>query len=220
MAFIMLFLVNDINAQTEYEDDAAVWINIYLEKKINKNWDIHLNQQNRFNENVKNYGMGYADFGLTYSFNKNVKILGDYVFVQRRVLDGTYSTRHQFYTALVLKKELRKWSFIYRNMLQIQVKDVYTSEDGAVPEYYERNKLTIKYKMNKYFTFYTAEELYLPFYQVRNKGLDRSRTFVGFFYNLSKHTNIELYMLYQHQLNAFNATNRDYIYGLGFSQEF
>lgn len=220
MAFILLFLVDNINAQTEYHDDAAVWINIYLEKKINKNWDIHLNQQNRFNENVKNYGMGYADFGLTYSFNKNVKILGDYVYMQRRVLDGTYSTRHQFYTALVLKKELRKWSFIYRNMLQMQVKDVYTSEDGAVPEYYERNKLTIKYKMNKYFTFYTAEELYLPFYQARNKGLDRSRTFVGFFYNLSKHTNIELYMLYQHQLNAFNATNRDYIYGLGFSQEF
>lgn len=204
----------------EYDDDAALWLNVYLEKKMNDRFDIHLNHKSRISNNISEYSMGYADIGLTYNFSKNIKLLGDYVYTKRRNQDASYGNRHQFYLALILKKKVGRWIFSYRNMVQTQVQDIYVSYDGAVPVNYERNKFTIKYDINKRFTAYVAEELYLPFYQAKSKGLDRSRSYMGLFYNLTKKSSIEVYFLYQHELNAFNRTNRDFIYGLGYSREF
>ena len=50
--------------------------------------------------------MGYADAGLAYHFNSNIKVMADYVFAKRRKLDGSYYNRHQGYIALVLKGKI------------------------------------------------------------------------------------------------------------------
>lgn len=218
-ALLILMSFFSVKGQ-DYEDDAAIWLNIYLEKKLNDKLDIHLNHKSRLSNNISEYSMGYADVGLTYNFNKNIKLLGDYVYAKRRNMDGSYGNRHQFYLALILKKKIGRWNFSYRNMLQTQVQDIYTSYEGRVPVNYERNKLTIKYEINKRFVAYVAQELYLPFYQVKSKGLDRSRSYAGLFYNLTKKSSVEVYFLYQHELNSYNRTNRDYIYGIGYSREF
>jgi hypothetical protein len=204
----------------EFNDDAALWLNVYLDKKISKHFNIHLNQQNRINYNFSNYGMGYADIGLTYNLNKNIKFLADYVYAKKLRLDGSYNNRHQAYIAIILRKKWGQWSLTYRNMIQSQVEDPYSSYDGKTIQYYERNKMTLKYELNKYLTPYIAQELYLPFDQSRNKGLDRSRSFAGVFYNLTKRSQLEFYFLYQHRLNAFKETNRDFIYGIGYSYQF
>ncbi len=216
---LLVAFCNQVKAQ-DFNDDAAVWINFYFEKKLGNHVDLHLNQQDRFNDNVRLFGMGYTDWGITYHFNRSFKIMSDYVFVQRRNLDGSYSTRHQFYAALVYKKRFGRYEFLYRNMFQSQIKDVYSSKDGRVPVYYERNKFTLKYELTKRLQPYVAQELYYPLYQAKNKGFDRSRSFIGMFYKVNRRTTLELYGLYQYQLNAFNKTNRDYIYGLGYAYEF
>ena len=36
----------------------------------------------------------------------------------------------------------------------------------------------------------------------------------------TKKITIEGFFIYQHELNAFNRTNRDFIYGIGYSHEF
>lgn len=203
-----------------YEDDAALWLNVYLEKKLSKHFDAHINHKSRISNNISKYSMGYLDFGFSYNYNKNIRVLLDYVFAKRLELDETYSDRHQFYVALVLKKKIGQWTFNYRNMFQAQIQKIFTSYDGKIPEYYDRNKLTVKYDINKRFVAYVAEELYYPLKQNPFKGLDRSRSYVGMFYNLSKKSSVEAYFLYQHELNAFNRTNRDFIYGIGYSHEF
>lgn len=204
----------------DFNDDAALWANIYIQKKINKHWKIHINQQNRLNYNFSQYGMGYADIGVTYTFNKHVKVLADYVYAKKIRYDGSYTNRHQAYIALILKKKWGRLSLSYRNMLQVQYEDIYSSYDGLIPQYYDRNKFTIKYRINKHLKPYIAQELYLPFDQTRNKGLDRSRTFVGMFYKLTKKAELEFYYLYQYKLNSFKETNRDFIYGIGYSYKF
>jgi len=181
---------------------------------------LHLKQQNRINNNVSEYGLGYADIGLTYRFNKHIRVRADYVFSGKRRPDATYSYRHQFYTALTLKQKYKRFTFLYRNLVQFRVKDVYSSDDGMVPEIYERNKVTIKYELNKRYSFYIAEELYLPFYQAKSKGLDRSRSFAGMLYNLTKTNQLEFYFAFQQQLNSFKTTKRIFIYGIGYSIEF
>lgn len=217
--FVLSIFINKTFAQ-EYADDAAFWLNIYLEKDVTDKLNIHLNQQNRLNNNFMQYGMGYADVGITYNFNKNIKMLVDYVYAKKLDYETRYTNRHQFYTALIARKKWGRSSLTYRNMLQMQYEDYYSSKDGMIPQFYERNKLTYKFELNKRFTPYVAQELYLPFDQSRSKGLDRSRSFVGLFQKLSKRTTLEYYFLYQVKLNSFTETKRDFVYGLGFSHQF
>lgn len=204
----------------DFQDDAALWMNIYLEKKINKKIHLHLNQKNRFADNIGRLDVSYADFGITYNFNRHVRVMFDYVFAEKRRLDYSFSNNHQFYGALILRQKLKKFTFSYRNMVTANMQDIYSSYDGRVPVFTDRNKLTVKYELNKRYSFYTAEELYMPFYQAKNKTLSRSRTFAGVFYRLTKDTEFELYFAFQRQLNAFNVTKRVFIYGIGYSWQF
>lgn len=217
--FILIFSVSKFTAQ-DFEDDAALWLNVNLEKKLNDKFDVHFTHSSRINNNVSQYGLGYGDIGLSYHYNKSIKLMGDYVLRRRRNLDGSYSTRHRGYLALMLKKEFGQFTIAYRNLFQGQYTDVYTSENGLVPKFYDRNKLSLKYDINKRFTASVSEELYYPLYQAKYKGFDRSRSAVGITYNFSKKSNIEFAFTYRHELNAFNRTNRDFIYGITYSLEF
>lgn len=203
----------------DYSDDAALWISFNVEKKINKQIYLHLSQQNRITENVTSYGRGSLDFGMTYRFTKNIRLMGDYVYLKRPNPDNSYTNEHRFYIAMILKKSFGRWDFSYRNMVQLRMKNVYSSYDGKVPKYYQRNKITIKYDLNKFITPYISSEFFYPFYQGKNKGFNKSRTAVGLDYKISRKTQMEVYFLYQQELNAFNLTHRDYVYGLGFSHE-
>ena len=49
---------------------------------------------------------------------------------------------------------------------------------------------------------------------------DRSRSAVGLIYNLSKKASVEGGFIYRHELNAYNRTNRDFVYSLTYSYEF
>ena len=148
-------------------------------------------------------------------------------------MSHTYGTIHQFYIAGTIKKEIRRWRFMYRGMYQFQYNNPYTSPQGLIPLHYFRNKFIVKYFLNKRYTFYTAEELYVPLNSTNVKGIDRSRTFLGFFYTLIKGHQLELYFMYQNRLqntqwfkqhSTYNAyqfmLEKDFVYGIGYSIEF
>jgi hypothetical protein len=76
-----------------------------------------------------------------------------------------------------------------------------------------------------------AEELYFPLNNQQMKGADRSRSFIGMFYNINRHNQIELYYMFQAQLqyggwykqdDTFNdhQLNHDFVYGIGYAFQF
>ena len=233
ISLILILLSTRIFSQVYSYNDQQVWLNIYLEKKITKKFILHLNQQNRWTQDVSQFTFAYADAGITYKFSKQVKVMADYVFTQKRKPDDAFGTVHQAYVALILKKDIGRWSFAWRGMLQTQYNNPYTSQYGLIPFYYDRNKFIVKYELNKRYTFYAAEELYIPLNSPQIKGIDRNRTFFGMFYTLFKHQQLELYFMHQNrvqngewfkQKNSYDATNyileKDFVYGLGYSFEF
>jgi len=217
---LLLFSASLLVAQSDFEDDAALWLNFYFEKKLTDNLDAHVEFKNRFNNNVSDYGLGALFGGFSYEINKYIKAEAEYGWGKTRNINGTYSNRHRGNLSLTFKKKFGAFSVSYRNLVQIRMRDIYNSENGTVPVYMNRNKLTLKYEINKRITAYAYEELYLPFYQVRNKGLSRSRSAAGIEYVMTKKITLEGYFLLQHELNAFNKTNRDFIYGLTYSHKF
>jgi len=233
ITLIFLFISSYGFSQTYSYNDAQVWFNLYLEKKVSDKFLIHLNQQDRWTNNVSQFNFAYADVGVTYKITKNIKILADYVFTQKRKPDQSFSTYHQYYVAMTFKRDIARWRFMYRNMFQFQYNNPYTSDYGTIPFYYDRNKFIVKYEFNKYYTFYAAEELYIPLNSPQVKGLDRTRTFIGLFYNIFKHQQLELYFMYQNRLQNgawfkqhenYQADNymleKDFVYGIGYSFDF
>jgi len=223
--FLMLFLGG--SAQ-KYYDDAQVWAHIYIQKKIGKKFLVHLNQKNRWTNNVSWLGLAYADLGITYRITENIKIQADYVFAQKRRSSGYFNTRHRLYTALILKKDLRRWRFSYRNLFQVNYLDPYTSEEGYIPRLYDRSKITVRYEASKRFLFYASEELYFPLNSPAIIGPDRSRSSIGMLINITKNQQLELYFIYQQQLQKNNwydqkdyypnyMLKRYFIYGIGYA---
>ncbi|MGZ3883294.1 MAG: DUF2490 domain-containing protein [Bacteroidia bacterium] len=231
----VLFLTISLSAagfaQQSY-NDAQLWFNLYLEKRLTKHLDIHLNQQDRWDQNISHYRLGYADVGFTWRFTKDVKILADYVFTQKARNIGSFSTRHQFYVALSLKKDIRRWRFIYRNMVQLQYNDPMRDRYGFFPYYKDRNKFTIKYEVNKRIDLYVASEIYFPLNLPNNTfHPDRVRYFAGMFINITKHHQLELYYMIQDQLhndiwfkqkNRYPNTllNRYFVIGIGYAIQY
>jgi hypothetical protein len=230
--FPAAFLAFYLNTKAQvYYDDAQVWFNLYLEKKIGKHFDIHLNQQDRFTNNVSQFGLAYADMGITYKFTQNIKLLVDYVYIQKRRNMPYFKTRHQYYAALIFKKDFGYWRVSYRNMFQCQYNSPLNSYDGYIPYYYDRNKLTVKYQASKRFDFYVAEEVNIPINNPQIKGLSRSRTFAGVFITTRKHQQLEFYYMYQVQLQKGDWYNQDvsyrakmltrkFVYGIGYQIQF
>ncbi len=212
-----------------YVKDAQLWFNLYIRVKLSDRWDFHFDQQDRFTNNMSKFELAFADFGFTYHLNKKVKFLFDYNFIAKKN-KGFLSERHQFYTAICLKHEYRKWRFLYRNMFQYELIDPYTSKYGLTPLYYDRNKITIKYDFNKWFTFYVADEIYLPLNNPKVIGFDKNRIFFGLFYNVNRRQMLELYFMNQQRLQfsewpryggnmSSNQFLMDFIYGIGYCIE-
>ncbi len=197
---INLFFGASCLAQIYSYNDAQLWFNLYLEKKVSDKFTLHLNQQDRWTNNVSQFNFAYADAGITFKVTKYMKIMADYVFTQKRRPDESFSNIHQCYLAVNLKKDFRRWRFNYRNMVQFQFNNPYTSYYGDIPFYYDRNKFIIKYELNKRYSFYAAEELYIPLNSPQIKGIDRTRTFVGLFYTMFRNQQLELYFMYQNRI--------------------
>jgi len=51
-------------------------------------------------------------------------------------MDLSFKTRHQGYLALTFNNRFGRWRVNYRNMLQAQVEEYFSSEDGKIPKWY------------------------------------------------------------------------------------
>ena len=206
------------------ENDAQLWINVYLEKKLTHNLAIHLNEETRINENVSQIGFTYGDFGLTYKVTGFMNATAAYVLIEKYYINNSrlndyFSTRHQFYFNLTFKKDFGPLKVHLREQVQSQVKDIYSSDNGYIPDYYLRNKLTLKYDLTRRLTPYVAFEVYYQLSNIYGNEIDRTRLFGGFFYKLSRQNELELYHMYQQQYNV-NNPHADFVTGIGFAHYF
>ena len=108
----------------------------------------------------------------------------------------------------------------YRNRLQAEVRNIYTSEIGNIPEWYFRNKFEMKYELNKTISPYASVEFR---YQINNPRLvegnkiwSRSRYAIGLDYKKSDKNTFGIYYLIQQEFNLSQPQNL-YILGLEYS---
>jgi hypothetical protein len=227
---LFVLFARPLVAQDSYTEDTQMRAHFSLETKISKKFTVHLDQQYRFTNNISTFQRGSANIGITYKINKNIRLLADYVYIQRRNNSGYWFQRNWYSGALVLRKDFGYWRLVGRVMLQARNGSV-NSKNEHLTRLYNRDKLSVRYEISKRLTAYVAEEIYIPLNNPQYSGIDRSRTLGGFLINTFKNQQLELYFMYQHwlhrggwwdQSDSFNdrRLKRTYVFGIGYGIEF
>jgi hypothetical protein len=213
----------------KYYNDAQLWANLSITKKIGKKLAFHLENQDRFYMNMSEFRRNSLSAGVSYRFSKYVRIRADYRYITRKSLEGYYSQRNWYQLSLILKKDVKRFKFFYRNMLQVRM-GATNSADAYTMHVYDRNKITIRHETTKRMTLWVAEEIYIPLNSPLTKGIERSRSYAGITLKTWKGQSVDLYFMYRAFLqdnNWFNQSpntqkplRRDYIYGLSYDIEF
>lgn len=207
-----LFFCSPVKGQV---NDAGLWTSVNFEAKLAKRVSATVSEELRFNENITELGAAFTDIGLNYKLNKHFQFAINYRFIQRHRLDNFYSFRHRFYADIKYSHKLKPFELSFRTRFQDQISDIGRAKDGGVPEYYLRNKLSLKWDLNKAYSPYISLELFSPLCYPHLYAFDGIRTTAGFEYEFSKHHKIDIYYMIQKELNVSNPQT-DFVLGLGY----
>ena len=197
------------------EKDAGLWTSVNLEAKLVKKLSFNISEELRFNENVTELGAAFTDAGFSYKLNKHFQFAVNYRFIQRRRMDNYYSYRHRFYADIKYSHKLKPFELSFRTRFQDQISDIGRASDGGIPEYYLRNKLSLKWDTKKAYSPYISIELFSPLNYPRLNAFDAMRTTAGVEYEFSKHHKIDVYYMIQKVVNV-SKPETDFIVGLGY----
>jgi len=196
-------------------NDAGLWTSVSLEVKVVKKLKANVSQELRFNENITELGAAFTDIGLQYKVSKCWQISANYRFIQRRRIDDYYSFRHRFYVDAKYEKEVNHLGLIWRGRIQDQYSDIGRAADGGIPEYYLRNKFTLKWNTKKTITPYLATELFSKLDYPHTDFIDGLRAAAGIEYAFTKHHKMDVYYMLQKELYT-SKPQTDFIIGIGY----
>lgn len=217
--FITLLMLFPASAAFAQWNDAQLWTSVSIEKKIIKPLSVSLSEELRFSENISELGTIFTDVGLTWKFHKNWRLSGNYRFTNKIRLDNSYSNRHRYYFDLSYRRKFYQFSVMLRSRFQSQYADVNSSETGHLPEYYSRNKLTLKYNITPRIAPYLSAEAFIPLNNPKVKGIDNMRYSVGLEWEFVKNSTLDVFYLIQQEYQAKDPET-DYVTGIGYSFSF
>lgn len=197
------------------EKDAGLWTSVNFEAKLVKKLSLNISEELRFNENITELGAAFTDAGLSYKLNKHFQVAVNYRFIQRHRDDNYYSFRHRFYADIKYSYKIKPLELSIRTRLQEQISDIGRASDGGVPEYWLRNKLNVKWDLDKPYKPYISVELFSPLNYPRSIAFNGLRVASGVEYSFSKHHKIDIYYMIQKELNV-SKPRTDFILGIGY----
>src|SRR3954469_26067637 len=154
--------------------DAGLWTTFNIDKELAPKVTLLFTEECRLKENFSRLNLFYTNLGLEYKVAKNFKAALVYRWIDKFQDDNTFSFRHRLMLDLTVKHKFGKITASYRNRTQAEVRDIYSSRAGTVPEWYSRNKFGLKYDIGKRYTPYASVELRYQLHDPRNIESDNT----------------------------------------------
>ncbi|MFC2097711.1 DUF2490 domain-containing protein [Bacteroidota bacterium] len=211
-SLLILFFISFIiygNAQTVVVKDLEAWTGARIKKELGNNWEISLEEEFRFGHNISELYESYTEAGISYSFNKQWEVGGNYRLVRNRTNSGDFETRQRINADIAYKRKMNRFRLSWRGRIQYLFEP---DEVHSVNNF--RNKLQLKYNIkNCKFTPYAACELYYRFIKSEGSGFNKLRFTFGTDRSLSKNSEINFFYRIERDLNIDNPKTA-YILGL------
>jgi len=213
---ILLFAGMSVSAQV---NDAGLWMDVNIEKKITRSLAVEFTEEVKMYENITEVGTIYSDLGLTYDFMKRFRVGRSVRFTNQKRLDDTYDSRFSYYFDFSFREKVKPWVFNVRLRYQSQFTDMYTSENGTIPKDVFRPKATIKYEIDKHFRPEASAELFFLLNGSSPGSFVQWRALLGVEYVINRRNAVELYYMVKQEVNVNNPWT-SYIIGISYSYSF
>ncbi len=202
-----------------FVNDAALWIGLSAEKKINRILTPHIKGVIRQAENFQLLKQYFIDFGMDIALNQRLRLTIDYVYSpSRKDFSQGFRTFHQFYSALSYRQKINqrfrldsKTTLMKTSSFLLKYNN-YKLRDVLVL----REKLSIRYKLSRRKSLYVADEVLYPVSNTPDYFLRRNRIFIGLINKINKSLSVDVYFLLQRRYNIPDepTLSSDYVYGL------
>jgi hypothetical protein len=210
--FSIVLLFSGFAGFSQATDDAGLWATFNIDKKVSDKFSLFATEEFRLRENFTRVNLFYTDLGVEYHAAKWLKASLSYRLIEKQIIDDSYSYRHRVMLDLTFKKKFGRLAISYRNRTQREVRNVQSSENGYLPEWYSRNKVAIKYDVEgKRIAPYIACELR---YQIHNPRMvdgdglwSRARYVAGFDFKVNDKNTLGAYYLIQKEWNIAAPQN-------------
>jgi hypothetical protein len=200
--------------------DAGSWNTFNIDKAINSKFTALFTEECRLRENFTRLNLFYTNLGIEYKVAKNFKAALVYRWIDKWQDNNTFSYRHRLMLDLTAKHKFGNLTASYRNRTQVEDRDIYSSDNGWLPEWYSRNKFGAKYDMGMRYTPFASVEFRYQFHDPRNiesdKTWHRDRYVLGAEYKINNKSTFSAYYLIQREYNVLSPQNL-YIVGLEYS---
>ena len=202
----LLFVFTTSALFSQETKDAGLWATFSIEKKLNKKFSFVFVEEYRARENFSRTNLFYSQPGIAYKPYDFLKITLSYRSIEKSLKDNSISFRHRLMLDISVKKKFGKLGLSFRERIQAENRNVLSSANGRVPEWYSRNKFELKYDIDKPITPYVAIELRYQINNPRalesNKMWSRNRYTLGLDYKRNDRNSFGLYYLIQQEYNV------------------
>ena len=196
-------------------DDTRLWTGITLKHKFTRKLTGAVTEQIRFNQDISRVDQIFTEAGAEYEIKKNFKVALNYRFINKNK-DTYYSKSHRIYADLSYKYKPARFAFTIRERLQEEYTSINSSENGKIPEWALRSKLTIAYDTESRYKPYAEFEMYYLIKNSKNdpNGITRYRYSTGVEYEFNRIHSIDLGLIFQDYL--YSGTNC-FIYSVSYT---
>jgi len=212
LVFLMMLAGNSLRAQV---NDAQLWMDVNLEKKLTRALSVEFTEEVRMNENITEVGTIFSDLGVSYRFIKHFKVGASYRFTLKRRLDDTYKQMNSWHVEGSYREKIKQLALILRVRYQSRYAETFTSEKATIPNNHLRTKLTLKYDLKKKYEPFLYVETYFQTGVPAWQSFDQLRLCAGIEYTFNRMHMVDLHYLFCREYNTKDPET-DYVIGISY----
>jgi len=197
--WLIIFLCGIAYAKAQVDQDFGGWTTFSFATDLTKDFEIEIDQEFRFGQNLSQLDRAFTNLGLQYKINKYVRVGGHYRYILDRRASGIYGHRHRLGGDLTLRFKSGRYTFANRLRGQWEKRTTNYGEDRELGwETNLRNTFKIGYRVNRKYQPYVNLDLRYALYEPdfpRFQGFDRIRAGAGLDMNFNRNFLFGTYFL-------------------------
>lgn len=217
--YLLFFSLNTVWAQ-EFINDVGSRFSVSVKKKLNKGFSITGKVQARLEENVTLLNRVYVKVGLGYEVTDFLNLGLSANLMNSRSGYKPMEDEYRYAAFLTYKTKItEQLSFSDKLIYQVTNNyllnsDLLDTESNTVV----RNRVTLKYKLNRRGEIYATDELLFQLLGKKEKYLGRNRIYLGYIYKINNRLDLEPYFIAERSYNKRNGPqSRNFYYCLHLS---
>lgn len=217
---LLLFLFLRSACPTKAQDnDFGAWVGVDLQKDI-RNWTFSVGEELRTMNNAGTIRGSYTSLGVDYAPLKRLKFGTSYQFILFNDTDlDDIQPRHRLNLYTTGNFKLGNFKFNLRERFQMTFKDESERNYKMNPKNVWRNRLEVEYNIpdSKLTPSFSVE----TYYQLNNPDgnkFEQIRYKLAASYKLNKHNKLELFGLFDHEINVKNPVDQT-VLGLTYTHQ-